>query len=201
MVCAPQGLGSSSRAVTADLLSVFVGPLERLGLTYMVTGGVASVIYGDPRFTRDVDLVLDLDPDRVAGLHAAFPEADFYVPPVEVLLEESQRRPWGHFNFVHHETGLRADIYVHAGDALETWALARRQVLEIAGKAVSFAPPEYVILRKLEYYQSSGSDRHLRDIAMMLRISEASIDRTEVEEWVGRRGLSEEWEAALAFEP
>ena len=80
MVCAPQGLGSSSRAVTADLLSVFVGPLERLGLTYMVTGGVASVIYGDPRFTRDVDLVLDLDPDRVAGLHAAFPEADFYVP-------------------------------------------------------------------------------------------------------------------------
>lgn len=43
-----------------DLVGLFVTPLEALGLQYMVTGGVASVIYGDPRFTRDIDLVLDL---------------------------------------------------------------------------------------------------------------------------------------------
>ncbi len=184
----------------ADLLTTFVGPLERMGLTYMVTGGVASVVYGDPRFTRDVDLVLELEPDLVASFHEAFPSADFYVPPVEVLLEESQRRPWGHFNLIHHETGLRADIYVHAGDPLEAWGLSKTTVLQIGGTAVAFAPPEYVILRKLEYFRASGSDRHLRDIAMMLRISEASIDRVQLMDWVDRRALSEEWEAATSFE-
>ncbi|MGH7480620.1 MAG: hypothetical protein ACRELV_00565 [Longimicrobiales bacterium] len=43
-----------------DLIGLFVEPIERLELSYMITGGVASVIYGDPRFTRDVDIVLEL---------------------------------------------------------------------------------------------------------------------------------------------
>ena len=40
-----------------DLVGVFVRPLEALGIPYMVTGGVAAVIYGDPRFTRDINIV------------------------------------------------------------------------------------------------------------------------------------------------
>ena len=43
------------------------------------------------------------------------------------------------------------------------------------------APIEYVILRKLEYFRASGSDRHLRDVAMMLRISGDSVDQLELE--------------------
>lgn len=47
-----------------DLVGLFVAPLETLGVNYMITGGVASVIYGDPRFTRDIDLVLELREGR-----------------------------------------------------------------------------------------------------------------------------------------
>jgi hypothetical protein len=43
-----------------DLVGLFVAPLEALGLQYMITGGVAAVIYGDSRFTRDIDLILEL---------------------------------------------------------------------------------------------------------------------------------------------
>ena len=45
---------------TPDLVGLFIEPLERLQVPYMITGGVASVIYGDPRFTRDIDVVLVL---------------------------------------------------------------------------------------------------------------------------------------------
>ena len=45
-----------------DLIGLFVEPLESVGISYMITGGVASVIYGDPRFTRDIDLVMQLPP-------------------------------------------------------------------------------------------------------------------------------------------
>lgn len=81
-----------------DLIGLFVGPLERLGLPYMITGGVASVVYGDPRFTRDVDLVVDLRPDGVTPFMETFGGEAFYVPPEETLLEEVGRGEGGHFN-------------------------------------------------------------------------------------------------------
>ena len=37
--------------------------------------------------------------------------------------------------------------------------------------SIWLAPIEYVIVRKLEYFRASASERHLRDVAMMLRIS------------------------------
>ena len=51
-----------------DLVGLFVAPLEALGLQYMITGGVAAVIYGDPRFTRDIDLILELPKPDAKGL-------------------------------------------------------------------------------------------------------------------------------------
>jgi hypothetical protein len=35
-----------------DLIDLFVRPLDAVGIPYTVTGGVASVVYGEPRFTR-----------------------------------------------------------------------------------------------------------------------------------------------------
>lgn len=47
----------------------------------MITGGVASVVYGDPRFTPDVDLVLELPANAVGRFANAFAGEAFYVPP------------------------------------------------------------------------------------------------------------------------
>lgn len=65
--------------------------------------------------------------------------------------------------------------------------------------AIWLAPPEYVVVRKLQYYQESGSDRHLRDVSAMLEISREKIDRPEVETWTNRLGLEEAWRAARSF--
>ena len=39
-----------------DLLTLFVRPLEELGIRYMVSGSVASTLFGEPRMTHDVEL-------------------------------------------------------------------------------------------------------------------------------------------------
>jgi len=79
--------------VTApDLIGLFIEPLEGTAIPYMITGGVASVIYGDPRFTRDVDVVLELRLTDVPRLARAFPENDYCVPPSETLAEEASGR-------------------------------------------------------------------------------------------------------------
>jgi hypothetical protein len=182
-----------------DPIELFVEPLEALAITYMVTGGVASVIYGEPRFTRDIDLVLELDPSTVEAFASLFAGGDYYVPPLETLHQEVARTSGGHFNVIHRETGLRADVYLVGDDALHHWALERRSRLPLEAIAIWVAPIEYVILRKLEYYGMSGSDRHLRDVANMLRISGDKIDPRELDAWVDRLALQEPLLKARSF--
>lgn len=186
---------------TPDLIALFVGPLERIGIRYMITGGVASVIYGDPRFTRDIDLVLALERADVPALRAAFEGGDFYVPPQETMEGESDRPQGGHFNIIHRDTALRADIYLVGNDPLHAWALERLRRIELEVTQIWVAPLEYVILRKLQYYQRSESDRHLRDISMMLRISGDMLDERALEGWLSRLDLTGLYLQAQRYTP
>ena len=43
-----------------DLLTLFVARLEELGATHLVTGSVAATLFGEPRATHDIDLVVEL---------------------------------------------------------------------------------------------------------------------------------------------
>ena len=43
-----------------DLVQPFVVRLEQLGVPYMVTGSTAGILYGEPRMTHDVDIVVAL---------------------------------------------------------------------------------------------------------------------------------------------
>ena len=174
-------------------LAPFLEPLERLGLPYCVTGSVAASVYGEPRLTADVDIVLLLRVRNIDALRSAFPDADYYVPPDETLKLELARDTRGMFNLIHHASQFKADIYLAARDPLHAWALAQRRRIELDGGGAWVAPPEYVILRKLEYLREGAQDKHVRDIRFMLATS--VVDRSFVEFEVARLGLRTQWEA------
>ncbi|MFW5894263.1 MAG: hypothetical protein ACOCUY_03920 [Verrucomicrobiota bacterium] len=160
-----------------DLFLLFTKPLESVGVVYMVSGSVASMAYGESRLTNDIDMVLDLNPMHVEALPRLFPESNYYCPPLEVIRVEVQRSQRGHFNIIHHETGHKADIYLRGTDALQTWGLEHRRKINLAtDETIWLAPPEYVIVRKLEYYREGGSEKHFTDIRGMLEVSEDIID-------------------------
>jgi len=184
----------------ASFISLFVRPLNRLRIPYLVTGGVASVVYGEPRLTRDIDLVIELRPRDARRFAEAWSAEEFYVPPVEVIEEESGRPAHGHFKVIHHQTAMRADIYLPGNDALNAWAFAHKVVRRIDDDEVFMAPIEAVILNKLRYYRMGKSDRHLRDIHQMLRISGDLVDRPELERWAARLGVEGEWTRAQEFQ-
>jgi hypothetical protein len=180
-----------------NLLEPFVARLERLGIPYIVTGSTAGILYGEPRLTHDVDIVIALSARDVPAFVAAFPLEEFYCPPEEVLALEVRRGQRGHCNLIHHDSGFKADIYI-AFDELHRWALAHRRTISLDGLSMSVAPVEYVILRKLEYFREGKSEKHLRDIRGMLAISAAQIDRPFLEQWIARQGLAAEWAQVLA---
>ena len=172
-------------------LSAFLEPFERLGLPYCVTGSVAASVYGEPRLTADIDVVLLLEARDIPALRAAFPDSEYYSPPDESLHASLHRG--GLFNLIHHASQFKADIYVAAGDPLHAWALGHRRRIDIGGTGAWIAPPEYVILRKLQFYREGGSDKHVRDIRFILAAT--PVDREFVETQVARRGLQETWQA------
>jgi len=178
----------------ADLFLYFLKPLSDAGFDYMVTGSVASIIYGQPRMTHDIDLVLELRANQVSEFISLFSEDDFYCPPKDVILTEIARQTRGHFNIIHQATGFKADIYPKGNDKLHLWAFGRRQKIDLSGVGVWIAPPEYVILRKLEYFREGGSSKHLVDIKQMLTISPDIIDRKLLQEQIEENGLKKQWQ-------
>lgn len=176
-----------------DLYRLLLRPIHQTGLDYIITGSVAAIAYGEPRMTNDVDIVMRLAPEDAGVLRRPFSSTDYYAPPVDVIATEAARGWHGYFNLVHLETVLRADIYVAGDDPLHAWALANRREESLGGGTVYFAPLEYVIVRKLEFLVQSGSDRHLRDILGMLRVSGEEVDRPTLDRLVAERELQGAW--------
>jgi hypothetical protein len=174
---------------------LFARPLGQLGVRYLVSGSVASMLYGEPRITHDIDFVVFLREQEAAKLPAIFPPPEFYVPPPSVIAAEMARERRGHFNVIHAGSGLKADFYIANRDELHAWAFRHSKGYAIGGTNISLAPPEYVIVRKLEYYREGGSEKHLRDIRSMLAVSGDQIDRAALNDWVQRRALQREWTA------
>ena len=176
-----------------DELTLFVVRLETLGAPYMVTGATAAILYGQPRVTNDLDVVLSLDDAARAALLRAFPETEFYVPPESVIRAEQARVQRGHFNLIHHETGYKADIYLAGADPLHAWALPlRRRVRWSDSVEMAVAPPEYVVLRKLEFYREGRSAKHPADIRAIREVT--GVDEALLAPWLERMGLGAVWQ-------
>jgi hypothetical protein len=183
-----------------DLLALFVAPLDDLGIDYMVTGSVASMLYGEPRLTNDVDIVIDLRPKDVPRVRSAFASTDFYCPPETEILVEVARSSRGHFNVLHLPTAQKADFYPAGQEWLHQWAFPRSQRLRVGSRAIRLAPPEYVIVRKLIFFREGGSSKHLRDIRAVMATRGAGLDLEAIGVLAAREGVDEIWETMLRRE-
>jgi hypothetical protein len=162
----------------------------------MVSGSVAAIIYGAARLTKDVDLVAHLDFVSSQRLPQLFPAEEFYCPPPEIIGVEIARDRRGHFNILHIESGFKADVYLHGNDPLHVWGLSHARREKIGTDTLVVAPPEYVIIRKLEYFEEGGSEKHLRDIRSILDLQIETIQSPELEKMIADRGLTDAWEMA-----
>lgn len=176
-----------------NLFLVFLERLNKTNIAYMTTGSVASIIYGEPRLTHDIDLVLQLYTSDIPQLLSVFDQKEFYCPQKEFIEREVERKCGGHFNIIHHETGFKADIYPAGEDELHIWAMNRKKKIKIENCDLWLAPPEYVILRKLEFFKLGGSSKHISDIKKMLEISSDNINLEELKEKIIENGLTEQW--------
>lgn len=175
-----------------DLPWVFTEPLERAGVPYMIVDAFATLAFGVYRTTDDLDLVLALEPGNFANFENTFPAEAFYRPPRETLLLKFQRPERGHFNLIHQLTLHRAGCYLPGQDPLQFWGLKNRRPIELEGRRCWVAPPEAVILTKLEFFREGGSEKHISDIRAVLQLMD--VDRAFIARQIHRLELEQEWQ-------
>jgi hypothetical protein len=175
----------------SELLRRGVAVLERLSLPYYVTGSMASMRYGEARLTNDVDIVVELAPSAVHAFCASFPEEDFYVS------EDAARAAavnGGQFNVIWPEAGLKIDVIVVLPDDPKRSRFARARPLPIdGGGSAMFASPEDSIISKLDFHQLGESEKHLRDIASILKVRGDQLDLGSIDAWASDHGLTDVW--------
>ena len=181
----------------ADELLLFVAKvLDELRVPYLVTGSMATIYFGEPRYTDDIDIVAQLRTEHVPRFCAAFPDPDFYIS-AEAVTEAIEGK--GQFNIIHPVSGLKVDVMVPNDSPFNHSRFFRAVRLTPApGQEASFSSPEDVILKKLEFYKEGGSEKHLRDITGVLRISGQRLDYRYIADWAARLGVTDIWSAVLA---
>lgn len=179
-----------------ELLRRILDGFAASGVEYLLVGSVASAAYGEPRLTLDIDVVAALKIGFLPRFLSFFPAPEFYVSfdaAAEAVRNQKQ------FNIIHSASGWKFDIIIKKADEFDRSRFARKRSIPVfPDLSASVASPEDIIIKKLEYYQEGGSEKHLRDVTGILRVSGEGLDIPYIDRWAARKGLSEIWQAILA---
>lgn len=187
---------SDAALVVRKVTEVF----ESLGIAYVVGGSIASGIHGQPRATRDADLVADLKPEHIQPLVTAL-EQEFYLDTQAIYRAVATRRS---FNLIHFDTLFKADVFIPASDEWSRQQLQRRRPERIEPDAdapvVYISSAEDIILQKLRWYQKGGSvsEQQWKDVQGVLRVQAKTLDYSYLRQWAANLGLAELLARALA---
>lgn len=178
-----------------EVLRRLADVMEGLKIPYMVVGSVASSVYGRWRTTEDIDVVADLHSKDVPGLCEKFPPPEYYVSPEAALQAVRAGRQ---FNIIRSTTAEKIDIMLARKDAWGKMQLARRRPVRVLeDRDVDLASPEDIVIAKLLYCQEGGSDKHLEDIAGILKVVGSGTDRAYIDRWAAALGLADLWQETL----
>lgn len=177
-----------------ELLIEIVKILDKLHIQYMVTGGLAVFVWGKPRFTADVDMVIELVRPKVDALADALQKVEEagYVDR-DAMIDALRRR--GEFNFISPSMGLKVDFWVVKDDPIAKHEFARRKIKQILGNDIFFIAPEDLILSKLRWYQKGGGERHLEDSRSVIGMMGKRLDYKYIEQSVEQQSLREPYQS------
>jgi hypothetical protein len=181
--------------IAGDILAAItpvVDAFEQLGVSYHIGGSVASSVYGVARSTLDADLVADLQFAQIAPFVARLGTA--YYLDERAIIDAVQRR--ASFNLIHLDTMIKVDVFILKSQAFDQAAFQRTRQAALDKtdpRVFPLAAPEDVVLHKLGWYRAAGgvSDRQWNDILGVLKVQATRLDRTYLQQWAARLGLTD----------
>lgn len=169
------------------VLHDFAEKLEILQIPYMLSGSTAMMHYSPYRLTADIDIVVELGPNKETRLFSVL-EPEYYVPHDAVRRAISSSRM---FNVIHMQTAYKVDCIIKKTSKFQTAVFDRRRKVDFQGKDIWIITVEDLILSKLIWAKDSKSEMQFKDIKNLMR---TDYDRSYVEGWLDELGIREGFE-------
>jgi Nucleotidyl transferase AbiEii toxin, Type IV TA system len=161
----------------------FTHKLEQAEIPYMITGGIALLLYTLPRSTQDIDIVLEIHQNKVAKFIELFSVG--YYHNDEEIKEEVKRK--GMFNLIDLTTFFRIDCIIRNEDEFERHKFARRKKQHFEGIDIWVIDLNDLILSKLRWIQQIQSGKQMEDIKSLLQ--NPHIDKAYLQTWIQKLSL------------
>ena len=171
------------RAVVIKIASI----LHEVKIPYFITGGFAVSVWGRPRATFDIDVVVELIEPKVGALAGALRKI-YKAGYIDEISAKDAIRHQSEFNFIDPFTGLKVDFWITKRDEFSLLKFQRKIPKKISGKTVYFISPEDLILSKLVWYTMGESTRQLEDIESVIKISGKKLDMGYILRWSKKLG-------------
>ena len=175
-----------------ETLRDFVTKADALGLEYMVTGSFAMSAYSEVRFTRDIDVVLQISVDQAAAFAREF-ERDYYISEDAVKRAIFRRSI---FNVINQEYGGKLDCIVMKDSDFARASFARRYKVTVSGIEFWTTTREDLVVAKLSWARDTHSEMQIRDIA---NLTSTEYDSDYVAGWIERLDLRKIWSEVEAW--
>ena len=154
----------------------------------MLSGSVALNAYSIPRYTRDIDIVIELQVENFPEFAELFAERECYFH-YESAKEEVSRK--GMFNVIDWKSGMKIDFIVRKNDDFQRTEFSRRQQKRILPDVICWViSPEDLIVAKLLWIQQLFSQQQIDDIKNVIHDC-PSLDKTYVSDWIKRLELND----------
>ncbi|KUG22306.1 hypothetical protein ASZ90_007940 [hydrocarbon metagenome] len=157
------------------IISSISAGLESSNIPYMLIGGQAVLLYGEPRLTRDIDITLGVDIDKLGSIIALANNLELKILPekIEEFVSKTMVLP-----VINEETGIRID-FIFSFSSYECQAIARAKKVRLLDKDVFFASPEDLIIHKIV----AGRARDIEDVrSIILKIT--NLDLAYIRQWL-----------------
>jgi hypothetical protein len=163
--------------------------LDDLEIPYVPGGSLASTLVGEP---RDDQRRRHCRSCAAGSGRGALPRtsAEFYVQTSDA---RDALRTGDSFNLVDHERTLKVDLFVLGDGLLDRMQIERRVPIDVPGLSGTLwvTSPEDQVLRKLDWFRQSESDRQWRDVVAILRIRHGNLDSQYLTATAREVGLDE----------
>ena len=183
--------GSRGHSMFERLLEQISIELASRSIPYLIVGGQAVLVHGEPRLTRDIDVTLGVDADRLDDILAIVTHAgwnvlvqtphDFVQKTMVLPCEDSA-------------TGVRLD-FIFSNSSYERQAMSRSTTRKVGQTDVRFASPEDLVVHKVV----AGRPRDSEDVRSVL-LKNPRIDVSYIRHWLGEIGAAVDEPLVARFE-
>ncbi len=165
------------------VIETLTGFLNKKGVRYAVIGGIALASYGFPRFTRDVDLVVEASGQ------------DALIKFLESLGYQTLHRSTGYSNHSHSDPFWGQVDFVYVGEETSRKLFAESRTSQgPSGLSIPLPKPEHLAALKVLAMKNDPSRafQDLADIRSLLSLP--GVDRLEVRGYFERYGMQERFD-------